>query len=65
MSRFYWSNFPEANSAFGETNALCSSFTTEDFPMPDPRDEHQFGDAARHNPLKGRTQKFDLTLPPV
>src|SRR6478736_1761183 len=35
MSRLYWSNLPDANSPRGGTSALCSSFTTEDLPMPE------------------------------
>src|SRR5260370_29619849 len=35
MSRLYWSNLPDANRPRGGTSALCSSFTTEDLPMPE------------------------------
>jgi len=35
MSRLYWSNLPEANRPRGGTSTLCSSFTTEDLPMPE------------------------------
>src|SRR6266851_4442853 len=35
MSRLYWSNLPDANRPRGGTSALCSSFTTEDLPIPE------------------------------
>ena len=35
MSRLYWSNLPDANRPRCGTSALCSSFTTEDLPIPE------------------------------
>ena len=35
ISRLYWSNLPEANRPRGGTSTLCSSFTTEDLPIPE------------------------------
>ena len=35
MSRLYWSNLPEANRPRDGTRALCSSFATEDLPIPE------------------------------
>ncbi|MNY03243.1 hypothetical protein D3C86_1358550 [compost metagenome] len=35
ISRLYWSNLPDANSARGGTSARCNSLTTEDLPMPE------------------------------
>ncbi len=35
MSRLYWSNLPEAKRPRRGTSTLCSSFTTDDLPMPE------------------------------
>src|SRR5882672_8518698 len=35
MSRLYWSNLPDPNRPRGGTSTLCSSFTTDDLPMPE------------------------------